>query len=195
MSYAYIKSVYPNFETRKVYDDKVYNSLDSIRETSETVPTKDVSSKTMGGLPTPFDDEEIHFARSLLGESHKPTLPQYKLIEGMKADIPPTTVHETTKQDNLRFYNIPYQFNNTVATKGQIETFETKEQDNAKTCEVDCDAHINHVLNCPRCKGVITRQLNLDNDRVRNEEFMELFSYVIFGVFMLLLIDNLKKVD
>ncbi len=57
----------------------------------------------------------------------------------------------------------------------------------------ECDKHINHVINCTKCKSMISKQLGLDNDRLRNEELMEVFSYIVFGVFVLLLIDALKK--
>jgi hypothetical protein len=118
--------------------------------------------------PVPFEsDDEARFARSLLSNSE---LPQLKKVE-------------TTPKDNLRFYNIPL--------PKAVETFEPNQQE----CKVDCESHVSHVLNCPRCKGIISRQLNLDNDRIRNEEFMELFSYIVFGVFILLLIESIKNAD
>lgn len=55
----------------------------------------------------------------------------------------------------------------------------------------ECDAHCNHVLKCTKCRDMITKQLNLEMDRIRNEEIMEIISYMIFGIFVLLIIDNL----
>jgi hypothetical protein len=180
MSYAYIKSVYPDFQTNKVYDNKIYNSLDSINTSTQ------VSKENT--IPAPFDalgvDEETRFARSLIGKAEGQELPsstqKFKSIE---------TLQNTPEKDNLRFYNIPYPF---IQANKQVENFEEPLK---QECKVDCNAHINHVVNCSKCRGIISRQLNIDNDRIRNEEFMELFSYIIFGIFILMLIDSLKKVD
>jgi hypothetical protein len=57
----------------------------------------------------------------------------------------------------------------------------------------DCDTHIKHILNCKQCKMLTIKQLSIESDKYRNEEMMELASYVIFGMFILLLIDSLKK--
>lgn len=187
MSYAYIKNVYPDFQASKVYDNKVYNGLDSI---NQNVPQAMMNNST----PVPFEtDEEARFARNLLAKTdiNQMSLPQFNIIETMQNT--PTKSNETVK-DNLRYYNIPLA--NTLqpptdsgTRKGDVETFEEPRSE----CKIDCDSHVMHVINCTRCKSVISRQFNLDNDRVRNEEFMELFSYVIFGVFILLLVDSLKN--
>lgn len=188
MSYAYIKNVYPDFQASKVYDNKIYNSLDSINQAN----SQSIQVAKNSGVPAPYEsDEEARFARSLLAKSElqqtqKPIeLPQYKLLETLQNT--PTEQRVGLNKDNLRFYNIPI--------PREVETFEEPRPNVQSECKVDCDSHINHVINCPRCKGIISRQLNLDNDRVRNEEFMELFSYIIFGIFFLLLIDSLKNSD
>jgi hypothetical protein len=59
--------------------------------------------------------------------------------------------------------------------------------------EPECDNYIRHVLGCHKCRSIITKQWNIDNDRIRNEEIMELVTYIIFGIFILLLIDILKS--
>lgn len=176
MSYAYIKNVYPGFKESKEYSNKLYNSLESVN------PSATALTQVNNNTPAPFEsDDEARFARSLLSNSElKPvSLPQLKLLETLQ------NTTETPNKDNLRYYNIPL--------PKSVETFE--ETSIKQDCKVDCDSHVSHVLNCPRCKGIIARQLNLDNDRVKNEEFMELFSYIIFGVFILLLIDSIKNAD
>lgn len=57
-----------------------------------------------------------------------------------------------------------------------------------------CDGNLNHIMNCVRCKNIITKQLNINNDRIRNEELLELVSYIIFSIFILLLVDFIKKI-
>lgn len=53
--------------------------------------------------------------------------------------------------------------------------------------------YINHVLQCEQCKNIITKQLNLDIDKAKMDEWMELLSYILFGIFILLLLDSFKK--
>lgn len=167
MSYAYIKNVYPSFKASKEYNNKLYNSLESI--TQPPTPLTQANDNT----PAPFEsDDEARFARSLLSNS------ELKPIETLQ------NTTETPSKDNLRYYNIPI-----------IEQFEETRPSSQQDCKVDCDSHISHVLSCPRCKGMISRQLNLDNDRIKNEEFMELFSYIVFGIFILLLLDSIKNAD
>lgn len=60
-------------------------------------------------------------------------------------------------------------------------------------CEVhNCEDYIKHVLSCSKCQGIMRKQLNTDNERLRNEELMELFSYILLGIFVLLFIDNIR---
>lgn len=64
---------------------------------------------------------------------------------------------------------------------------------NNLSSNIDCEIYIKHVLSCSKCQGIIRKQLNTDNERLRNEELMELFSYILLGVFILLFIDNITK--
>ena len=59
--------------------------------------------------------------------------------------------------------------------------------------EFDCDTHVKHILDCKQCRMLAIKHLSIESDKYRNEEMMELASYVIFGMFILLLIDSLKK--
>lgn len=68
---------------------------------------------------------------------------------------------------------------------GNEETFEDEQP--------NCDFYMKHVLGCHRCKSIIMKQWNIDNERIRNEEIMELVTYIVFGIFILLLIDILKN--
>jgi|UniRef100_A0A6C0DZE1 hypothetical protein len=56
-----------------------------------------------------------------------------------------------------------------------------------------CDFYMKHVLSCHRCRSIIMKQWNIDNNRIQNEEIMELVTYIVFGIFILLLIDILKN--
>jgi hypothetical protein len=57
----------------------------------------------------------------------------------------------------------------------------------------ECNDHMNHMLQCSHCKDILTKQLDRQNDKIQNEEIMEIFSYIVFGIFLLLLIESLRK--
>jgi hypothetical protein len=74
-----------------------------------------------------------------------------------------------------------------LTEKNKIEKFE---MDNY---EDNCDIYIKHILQCSKCREVVTRQFGIDSDRINNEEIMEVVSYLIFGLFILLLINSIKN--
>lgn len=82
--------------------------------------------------------------------------------------------------ENLHFYNKPIIKQN-PPDNGIEEYTEPNEQ---KTH----DEYIRHVVDCSECR----RRLNIELDRVQNDEWIELISYIVFGIFILMLIDSLK---
>jgi hypothetical protein len=179
MSYSYIKSVFPNYETSNAYDEQVYNSVTSPDLTLTLNPKEGTTSK----LPAPlsaYDDVAMQgFAKTLLASEI--SAPETKLLEQYNnvQQSPPS-------KDNLRYYNLPIPQQYLQRSK---ESFENQTPD----CTVDCDAHVKHVLGCSKCRPMIMKQLNIESDKIRNEEVMELISYIAFGIFMLILIDNLRR--
>ena len=85
------------------------------------------------------------------------------------------------KKNEERRLNIGHQW----IFSNEIEKFEDEQP--------TCDFYMKHVLSCHSCRSIIMKQLNMDNDRIRNEEIMELVTYIVFGIFILLLIDILKN--
>lgn len=86
--------------------------------------------------------------------------------------------------DNLKFYSSPVPINTSINAKVS----------NSKDIEdVNHQDYSNHILECSNCKDLISKQLNLDIDKIRNEEIMELISFIMFGIFILLLIDSKKN--
>ena len=73
-----------------------------------------------------------------------------------------------------------------------IQTFEKPTEEESK-CNLDCDIYIKHILECSKCKNIVTKQFGIENDKIRNEEILEMISYFIFALFILLLVDSLKK--
>ena len=52
---------------------------------------------------------------------------------------------------------------------------------------------IKHSLECPECRQKILHTLQLDEERLRNEEYMELGSFFLYGMFLYLTIDLITK--
>ena len=57
---------------------------------------------------------------------------------------------------------------------------------------MNCDRYVKHVIECNRCKMMAMKTFGIETDRIRNEEIMELISYILFGLFILMLIDSGK---
>ena len=103
----------------------------------------------------------------------------------------PTKSKIETFQDNQRFYNQPLPKDTIPQNNNKIypERFEQPQRgDNSDHLE-----YTKHVLECSKCKDLLLKQFGIENERIRNEEIMELISFVIFRLFILLLIDFYTK--
>jgi hypothetical protein len=91
-------------------------------------------------------------------------------------------------------YNIPV-INNQIPNYNNIDVskFNTIETFNESKTDYVHDDYQNHVSNCIQCKEKLLKQWNVESDRLRNEEILELVSYVMLGLFILVLLDTLKK--
>lgn len=195
MSYSYIKSVFPNFETSKMYDKNTFNSLYSTEQ----------KTKVDYKVPSAYDETDINkFAKNLIRDTEvKIEGDQTRLIENY-TNLGEYKPLKTIPRDNLSYYHLPVsrdymeinknkinsdiQRNVNMSSSVGIEKFEqTQEVQNT------CDMHIKHALECTKCKNILLKQFNIEYDRLRNEEIMEVISYMIFGLFILLLIDNISK--
>lgn len=104
-------------------------------------------------------------------------------------EIDPIQTNIETYQNNQTFYNKPI-INQEIPNYNNInvESFSNNNQNESKH-----DEYINHINNCSSCKEILIKQLNIETERIKNEEIMELISYVIFGIFILFLLDSFKK--
>jgi hypothetical protein len=208
MSYSYIKSVFPNFEnSNKVYDETLYNNINTLY-TDSTL-----------GIPKP---ENLDRIKPNYNKSQQDTFelsdtkilkeqPKIEAMSNVFNEYADVSVYKPQQQDNLSYYNLalnPIQKSKTIViqpkTKG-VEQFEEEkpktsiqtsnkiEGEGVRCIDGDCDQYIKHILECSKCKAIATKQLGIENDRFRNEEMMELASYIIFGLFILLLIDSIKS--
>ena len=202
MSYSYIKSVFPNFEnSSKVYDDTIYNNIQSAKkEKTNNTPTYNVQQNDPYTFSNFKSDQETI------------VLPQTNLLEtfnNAEYNAEYNTPDKQGNNNNLSFYNLPLHsqelnnsqglnksqgLNNSRAIQlpnRKLKTIENFES-GGDTCDEDCDKYVKHITNCEKCKSILMKQLNIESDNKRNEELMELISYLIFAIFILLLINSLK---
>lgn len=173
MSYSYIKSVYPNFEnSSRVYEEtKIYEEPLFLDKTSDNNKSE--------VNPSNYEEKLNKFTKSLLHEDsqNKSILQKYK--------------NQQNDKNNLKYYNLQapnefYKWQN----KHLMENFDEEKP----VCkDLDCDIMMKHINECTKCKNVFLKQFGLENDKIRNEELMELISYLIFGLFMLMLLDTIKN--
>lgn len=97
-----------------------------------------------------------------------------------------------TFQDNQRYYNTPLP-KATIPVNNNKTYPERFEDQSSKPTEDNHLEYTKHILECPKCKDLLMKQFGLENERIHNEEIMELVSFVIFGLFILLLIDTYAK--
>ena len=172
MSYSYLKNVFPKFEdSTKVYNSSLYTQIDNC-ESSIPVPESIVN--------------ENQYPIKIQEQQNDIVLPQTKLLESFNAETelaPINILNNKKSSDNLKFYNSPYV---PIYNKNLVEKFEDT---NSK---LDCDLYIKHINDCNKCKSIVLKQFGIETDRIKNEEIMEIISYIIFGLFILLLIDSLK---
>lgn len=120
-----------------------------------------------------------------------------------------TKLYETVDLKDTERTSIPAWDNEQNSTLAQVEQQtkeQTKEQTKTQTKEIveefqaqtsehnsNVDYHLEytkHILSCASCKQVLIKQFNIDNDRIKNEEIMELISFIMFGIFILILLDG-----
>jgi len=188
MSYSYIKSVFPNFENNKVYDESLYSNLQTPLAPQQQPQPQQQQPQELG---------------------HKESQPTQQ--GSGSGDFASSTFEKSPIQNNLRFYNTPVSesikdieyknINLYGAYNDKSEEYvaslipEIKEivplpnKKLEKFEQDDCDVYIKHIVDCRRCRDMISRQFNIYD----NEEMMEIVSYLIFGLFILLVINSLKN--
>jgi hypothetical protein len=202
MSYSYIKSVFPNFkDSNKVYDESLYNNINTLY------------TDTSLGLPEPenLQRSNPNYKDKKLEEVVVNPNSKIETMSNVFNEYANATLYKPESQNNLSYYNLPIKaiqkenmkMQNVIIKSNGVEKFEEEkpkvqqvsknESDAVKCADGDCDQYIKHILECSKCKTIAIKQLGIDNDRFRNEEMMELASYIIFGLFILLLIDSLKS--
>jgi hypothetical protein len=210
MSYSYIKSVFPNFEnSNKVYDESLYNNINTLytdKESSIPIP-ENIESRQKDDFilvkPSLLENPMIE-KMSNINTNVQLTVP-FQYTQTPLQELSEINFNKPGEQNNLSYYNLPIKVpplstgsnKPTELTLKQqvtrkIEKFEDV-NDKQKCSEPECDLYVKHILECNKCKSVAMKQLGIEGDKIRNEEIMEVVSYIVFGLFILLLIDSLKS--
>lgn len=191
MSYSYVKTVFPDFKYSNVYNTKLYD-------------TNDTNDKnTLKIIPA----EQHNNAFAELNEGKKSNIETFENnLKFFNIPLDPTKNNINNTNDNLLSNPV-----NAVHTGNPVNTGNAVNPVNAVNAVNPVNAvsnnmnslrsengdgtHIEyttHILECSSCKQLLMKQLNIDNDRIKSEEIMELISFMMFGVFILLLLDNIR---
>lgn len=210
MSYSYITSVFPKFEYSNVYDANLYNNISGLNKKPENI-----DNIKFNGLNEAKQYQEIN---KKYVENIKPmdiNLEMYKNIENNGL------LSENSKflsQNNQTYYNQPAQIpsniinsniindTNVLTNKTQLQkSYSSNLSNQIPTNYNELDLHTEsfsenshevytkHILECEQCKQLLLKQFNIETERIRNEEILELITFLIFGLFILLLLDGFKK--
>ena len=173
MSYSYVKTVFPDFKYSNVYDMKLYENLNE-------------SQQSNNRLFEPVDLNNIHTFSPVLQQPQQPQQPQQLQQQKEEQKERKQEYRMETFQNNQKFYNLPLPKTNIPDNNNRFR----EEFDENKNNHLE---YTKHILECPSCKELLMKQFNIENERIRNEEIMELISYLIFGLFILLMIDTYNK--
>jgi hypothetical protein len=163
MSYSYVKTVFPDFKYSNVYDTKLYDNLNTSQRNNIFEP---IESQNYYEFKNQQSSNPVQGVQNVSNKS----LQNFVNLE--------------TFQDNQKIYHPPIPINKIALNNNIIkETFDNN----------DHSQYTTHVLDCSICKELLMKQFGLENQRILNTEIMELISYIIFGLFIILLIDTYAK--
>lgn len=211
MSYSYITSVFPKFEYSNVYDANLYNNISGLNKNPE-------SDIKINGLNEANQYQEINkkYTESFVKPAQLDiNLETYKNIENQNV----SQGTDFLSQSNQTYYNKPLpsnlinsnnsntlNSNNMLVNKTQLINEFSSKQIPTNYKELDLhkesfsqleqsshETYTKHVLECDQCKEVLLKQFNIETNRIRNQEILELITFLIFGLFILLLLDGFRK--
>jgi hypothetical protein len=204
MSYSYIKTVFPKFEESKVYDDKLYNL------TQNLVPPKQQDKQAQQLNIQPSDNSWV--SQFDVPKQKGTVIERMGNIDQKIENVPnqyyyKKPLHDITPEPSeiTQFNNFFENLENTTTTATPtiatttgvpITTTSTPASTTTSTTTSTPENHqmyIQHILNCPQCKTVLLKQLNIENDKVKYEEMLELGSYLFFGIFLLFIVDKISR--
>lgn len=195
MSYSYIKSVFPDFKPSQI--ENIYNVYSNSKP---PITNKPESAKAP---VLAYNEEELtQFVKDLIQKSS--SVPVSGGGSGGSSSSNESKIIPKDR-DNLHYYNpkVPMEYISKFAVSNQpkLQSNLIQEQNNNVSLEkfseteintTNCNGCMNHILDCEQCKKIIMKQLNLDASRRQYEEIIEVITYILFGIFVLIVLENLK---
>lgn len=196
MSYSYIKSVFPNFKNsnnfglRNIKKNPVQYNVEPEDTNNDNIEYKKVSQDNdKKNYLDIHNQNEISDKNNLY--FYKPTVPD--VLEKSKQH---QTNENNIKVDKKVVENFKNPLSNIIEylSPGNKSTTDdvNLETDIPNLSEEDT-THINHVLSCKNCMNIIEKQLNIRQKQNIKQEFFEMISYILFGIFILLLLENRRR--
>ena len=190
MSYSYITKVFPKFQYSNIYDANLYNNIsglnkqtDIIASNENTLEDQTINKKYVEVIkPAPLD-LNLETYKNISNQTYynKP-LPSNLLNNDNSNILNNDITNIITKTDYNLQNSIPVSQKELDLHK-EFFSETTQNHDNYTT----------HILECDQCKSLLLKQFNIETERIRNEEILELIAFLIFGLFILLLLDGFKK--
>lgn len=183
MSYSYLTNVFPNYTPSVDYEDYVFRSLNAI-DKAETQAK--VTQPPQAHVTTP----RVIPNYSASNKPEQKVVPvngdpmNYQLNEFTKSLI---GAHPIAEEQGTYVHQPQNSIDPIIKSPVVVESFGNMQQSPSHT---GCDKMCQHVLQCQRCKAIVVKQWNLESDRIFHEEIMEVLTYVIFAVFLLLLLES-----
>jgi hypothetical protein len=194
MSYSYVKTVFPKFQQSTVHDDKLYKDLNMELTPSDFKPNDLYNISQANHTPIKLDAREANYMPIKLDKSER-NIEHYE--NGLKAYHQPIVNNNIPEYNNIEFLQhaqLAQNTQNTQNTQGTQGIQGAQGAQNTQSNEViSHEIFIKHVMECNICKDRLLKQFNIQTERIRNEEIMELISYIMVGIFILILLDNLKN--
>ncbi len=201
MSYSFIKNVFPKFESSNsnasLYNEAHLNS-DHFQNFIKDPP------KPSGSLNDELEKHQFSPLKkentpSFYGNAGKIQTPRYELKVEHFEDTQNAASLDSLKNpggDNLRFYNLPaptefidpYQNYDEVKNNIPLEPrANSRTSMNEHFSNGNCEQYITHMKTCQICKQHMQKYLDSSSKR---QEIMELLSYILLGVFLLMILNK-----
>ena len=173
MSYSYLQNVFPKYRPSQKLTELMYNDIINSNTVREPVKYEAANDTT------PHASLDQINSKPLVVEQ------QEDRKEGSK-ETPKENQDKTfleTFQDNLKFYNEPLK-------TSFIENLENTDTKLEHCNEESCADNINHIIKCEVCSAILKQKLGIGSDF---NEYIEIAMYILFGLFIIAILDKLDK--
>lgn len=187
MSYSYVKSVFPNFSSSIVYDSNIYNN---IKNDTDSIPNNTLNTSIPNA--SNFISNAPNIIPSNFVSSNLPTNSNTNNLKYYNTQLP-NNINYTQRTDITNSTPQLVQPNTNDLRNYENYTNQTTLPEISSI--TPSSLHIqytNHILECSECKNLLLKQFNIESSRIWNNDVLELISYIVFGIFILMALEYLK---